>query len=54
MYEIFSDESGHERYRTIAALSGHANHLKELREKINLIYLDKNIQELEWKNLNEG
>ncbi|MBL8020240.1 MAG: hypothetical protein JNM27_11290 [Leptospirales bacterium] len=51
MHEIYSDETGHERFRGIGAISGPTEELAILRQELNAILIEHKVKAIEWKHL---
>ena len=51
MYEIYSDETGHEDFRGIGSISGPAVDLANLRRDLEDILARHNMSRVEWKDL---
>ncbi|EIE03473.1 hypothetical protein [Leptospira licerasiae] len=51
MYEIYSDETGHNRFRGIGSISGHRDNISELRIELSKILKTHDVTSIEWKDL---
>ncbi|OGF44969.1 MAG: hypothetical protein A2452_08350 [Candidatus Firestonebacteria bacterium RIFOXYC2_FULL_39_67] len=50
-WEIYGDESGHERYRAVGVLSGKKEDIVDLRKEISASLLDNSCKEIEFKEI---
>jgi len=50
-YQIYSDESGHERFRSVGALSGKKTNIDKLRTELKTVLKDRSKECIEFKKI---